>query len=161
MDFDPNEFFDDDQDEPQTQPPHRATWTTLDTDQAHVVLARLRAWMGEVLVHEPTAAELLRPCWYRHPAVVQTLLDVQAAWQRAYHSDLDEAVALSWALEWSQRHLPHLEQRLSRLLAQCTSVRHDPRTVDLPRPHEADVRAYLRWWTSDRDPATEPPQERA
>ncbi|WP_306366642.1 DUF4913 domain-containing protein [Nocardiopsis sp. CC223A] len=139
----------------ETPSPERA-WVDFDADQAHHALTRLRAWMGDVLVHEP-AADLLRPCWYRHPAAVQSLLDAQAAWHQAYRSALDEASALTWALDWSQRYLPHVEQRLARLLAQCTSVRHDPRPADLPRPAAEDVAAYLRWWTADRDPATEPP----
>lgn len=124
----------------------------MDPHQAHQALERLREWMGDVLAYEVRAAQLLRPCWYRHPAVVQTLLDVSAAWTRAYRGADTEIPGL----EWAQRHLPHLEERLARDLRQCTSVRHDPESVALPRPAAAEVHAYLAWWTGGRDPATEP-----
>lgn len=124
--------------------------------QARRVLDELRAWMGTVLLHEPHIVELLRPCWYRHPAVVQILLDVQAAWTLAHRSDLAQAVAVDRALEVTERHLPHLETRLSRLLAQCTSVRHDPPETRLPRPAADMAAAYVHWWAGERTPRTEP-----
>lgn len=132
-------------------------WVDLDdASQAHRTLDDLRAWMGTALVHEPQVIELLRPCWYRHPGVVQTLLDVRAAWVLAHRSDLPEAAATDRALEVTERHLPHLETRLARLLARCTSVRHDPPDIDLTRPDEGETAEYLTWWAGERTPDSEP-----
>lgn len=137
--------------EPSGGAPGRVCWIDLDNaGRARRVLDELRAWMGTVLAHEPHILELLRPCWYRHPGLVQTLLDVRAAWHLAHRADLSEAAAADRALEFTERHLPHLEHRLSRLLAQCTSVRHDPPDADLPRPDEREVAAYLDWWSGPR-----------
>jgi hypothetical protein len=108
--------------------------------------------MGTVLAYETRTLQLLRPCWYRHPAVVQTLLDVSAAWRSAYrHADTEAP-----RLEWAQRHLPHLEDRMVRYLRQCTSIRHDPEPMAPPRLDPDQLRTYLTWWTGDRVPATEP-----
>jgi len=145
---------DDSAPDPGSEEQGRVCWVDLDgPDRARRVLGELRAWMDTVLVHEPQVIELLRPCWYRHPGLVQTLLDVQAAWHLAHRAGRSEAAAADRALELTERHLPHLETRLSRLLAQCTSVRHDPPEADLPRPDEDEVSAYLDWWTGQR---TEP-----
>jgi hypothetical protein len=61
------------------------------------------------------------------------------------------------ALDWSQRHLPHLEQQVRDLLGGCSSVRHQPAAVPMPDVAQADLREYAEWWASDRDPRTEPP----
>lgn len=132
-------------------------WVDLDdAGQAHRTLGDLRAWMGTALVHEAQAVELLRPCWYRRPGVVQTLLDVRAAWNVAHRSDLPETAATDRALEMTERHLPHLETRPARLLARCTSVRHDPPGNGPTRPNESEVAAYPPWWAGERTPDSEP-----
>lgn len=137
--------------EPSGEASGRVCWVDLDdADRARRILDELRAWMGTALACEPHVVELVRPCWYRHPGVVQTLLDVRAAWHLAHRAELSEAAAADRALEFTERHLPHLEARLARLLAQCTSVRHDPPDADLPRPDERDMAAYLDWWTGPR-----------
>ncbi len=143
-----------------TRPPHRAekdavAWQDLDSDAARCVFNELREWMTSVLVHHPRVGEALRPCWYRHPAVVQVLLDTYAGWNRAYRSP-GRSDSVLWALDWSQRHLPHLEQFLARDLAQCTQVRHDPDHVPMPRMDESDVESYIAWWTRDRTRVSEP-----
>lgn len=127
-------------------------WVDMDHGQARVELTELRSWMSTVLVHE-SVTEMLRPCWYRHPALVQTLLDVRLAWTHAYRAEGDHALALDWA----QRHLPHLEERASTILRQCTSVLHDPDPLTLPDLDEHEVAGYLTWWTAERARRTEPP----
>ncbi|WP_344165648.1 DUF4913 domain-containing protein [Nocardiopsis rhodophaea] len=123
-------------------------WIDLDADQALSVFRDLMQWMDVVLVHHTPVTETLRPCWFRHPAVVQVLLDVRAGWLRAYRSP-GRSDAVLWALEWSGRHLPHLEQFLARELGRCTTARHDPDRVPMPRVDECDVRAYLQGRSGD------------
>lgn len=137
----------------ESEPQFRA-WVDMSPGQARLVLNELRSWMGTVLVHE-SATELLRPCWYRHPALVQTLLDTRLAWTNAYRTEADTAPTR--ALDWTQRHLPHLEDRMSKILRQCTSVLHDPDPLALPGLDEHEVARYVRWWTGERTPHTESP----
>lgn len=136
-------------------PPTSATaWVDMGAAQATAELKRLREWMSTVLVHHPRTMAILRPCWYRHPAVVQMLLDTRAAWIRAHRGQNPE---LLWALDWWQRHLPQLDQALSSEMGHCTSVRHDPDQVPSPAADEKEVQAYLDWWGTDRRHETEPP----
>lgn len=134
---------------PDEPPPGVRAWVDMDAEQARRELRRLRKWIETVLVHEARTAQLLRPCWYRHPAAVQTLLDVSAAWRRAYRDAETEVLAL----EWTQRHLSHLEERLARELHQCRGARHDPEPVALPRTDDTEVDAYIDWWTGNRPDA--------
>jgi|SRR5690606_4342033 len=126
--------------------PAPAAWVDMGTGQARAALEELTAWMGRVLVHHPRTLDRLRPCWYRHPAAVQALLDTAAAWRRAYRGGGDTW----WALQWWQSTLPHLGEVLAAELAHCTSVRHDPDRGALPRPGAGEVEAYLAWWGSGR-----------
>lgn len=138
------------------EPIATVTWLDLTTDEAQKVFGELWVWMDTVLVHQARVMELLRPCWYRHPAVVQALLDNRTAWLLAYRNPKGNGAVRS-ALDWTHRHVPDLERFLSRELARCTNTRHDPERVPLPRVDAQDARTYLEWWGGSRDPSTEPP----
>ncbi|MEU1898830.1 DUF4913 domain-containing protein [Nocardiopsis dassonvillei] len=131
-----------------------AAWVDMDGRQAAVALERLQEWITRVLVHHPRTMTRLRPCWYRHPAVVQMLLDLHRAWEHAYRDRSEDPYL---ALEWWQRHLPRLDQDMSAELGHCTSVRHDPDRVLPPHADPGDVLAYTAWWGGGRDPGDEPP----
>jgi hypothetical protein len=134
--------------------PAPAAWIDMDEQQATIALDHLRTWMARVLIHHPHTITRLRPCWYRHPATVQMLLDVRQAWEDAYRGVATDAFP---ALEWWQRHLPRLEEAISADLGHCTSVRHDPDRVPLPPHDPQQVAAYLAWWGDRRNPSDEPP----
>lgn len=104
-------------------------WVDMTPDQARVRLAHLQDWMVRVLVHHPRVTVVLHPCWHRHPAVVQMLLDTCRSWEHAYRDNLDTP---HLSLTWWQRDLPQLEREVARELGHCTSVRHDPDHIPIP-----------------------------
>jgi hypothetical protein len=134
--------------------PEPVAWVDVGIDRAPAVLADLAGWVSTVLAHHRVVG-YLHPCWYRHPALVQVLLDGWAAWLHAYRDPAGGRVLP--ALDWSGRHLPHLEQQVRDQLGRCSSVRHEPLSESVPAISEADLRAYAHWWATDRTPAREPP----
>lgn len=114
-----------------------AVWVELDGEHARGVLDGLRLWMSTVLVHYPRVVGTLRPCWYRHPAAVQSLLDVRSSWLAAYRGS-------GGGLDWASRDLASLEEHLAREMSRCTSVAHDPARVSLPELDEFEVDRYLQ-----------------
>lgn len=133
--------------------PEPVAWVDLPADRAAAALVELSGWMSTALAYHRVTS-FLYPCWYRHPGLVQVLLDARLAWLAAYREPGPGRVLA--ALDWSQRHLPHLEQRVRELLGRCSGVRHEPVAAASPAVTEEDLRRYARWWALDRDPATEP-----
>lgn len=117
-------------------------WAELGAEQARAALEELRLWMAAVLVHHPRVVGMLRPCWYRHPAAVQLLLDARTAWLAAYRG-ADGGGAATRALDWSRCDLPHLEEGLAREMSRCTGAAHELRTLPLPELDAADLDRYL------------------
>lgn len=141
------------QDEEEEPPP--TAWVDAPADAAPVVLVELVTWMNEVLVHYPPIRNAMYPCWYHHPALVQLLLDVRAAWLMAYRHPKGEGKVL-WALDWQERHMPHVRQEIGALMKGCSSVKHEPPKVDPVTPTEAALQAYGQWWATGREPGKEP-----
>lgn len=117
-------------------------WVDMAPDIAQERLEHLQAWMARVLVHHPRVVSVLHPCWYRHPAAVQMLLDVCRSWDHAY---LRNPLAPHLSLTWWQRDLPCLERELARELGHCTGVRHDPDRIPLPLVDPAQANRHLPW----------------
>ncbi|WP_152529313.1 hypothetical protein [Nocardiopsis chromatogenes] len=118
------------------------SWFDLRPEQARQVLDDLSSWLRDVLSHYSGAAALLFPCWYRHPALVQDLLDLRSAWLLAYRAPTDGAAARD-ALDWSERRLPLFQERASSELSRCNGVRHSPETIAIPVPTREEADAYL------------------
>lgn len=130
------------------------TWVDIEPDQAPAVLVDLARWIAAVLGYH-RVAEQLHPCWYRHPGLVQALLDVRVAWLAAYRDPAGGRVPA--ALDWWQRHLPQLDRQVRELLDRCSSGRHEPAGLPPRVGGESTLRGYALWWAADRNPATEPP----
>lgn len=127
--------------------PAGIAWLDLDSaNQSRATLDALQAWMSTVLTHYPAIVRLLRPCWYRHPAAVQLLLDLRDSWLLAYRADDDPAV--NRRMTWTCSDLPRVEERLAHEMSRCTSVQHDPDHAELPLPDPTEVDHYLHteWW---------------
>jgi hypothetical protein len=134
---------------PGPMPPAPVAWVDVAPDRAPAVLVALAEWLSAVLAHHRVVG-YLQPCWYRHPGLVQVLLDARTAWLAAYrHPASGRPLA---ALDWSGRHLPHLEQRVRELMGRCSSVRHEPPAESMPATREADLRAYAHRWATRRTP---------
>ncbi|MET9708635.1 DUF4913 domain-containing protein [Nocardiopsis alba] len=115
-------------------------WVEMPPDIAREHLERLQDWMSRVLVHHPRVVSVLHPCWYRHPAAVQMLLDVRRSWEYAYrHNPETPHLAIAW---W-QQDLPNLEHALARELNHCTGVRHDPDRIPVPLVDPAQAHRHL------------------
>lgn len=100
------------------------SWLTLDDpDTAQTIMTQLVDWLGKVYIHYPGAADSLGECWPRHPAVIEELLALQAAWHAAYTSP--DATAQR-AIDWHDRHLPGTQRRLRATLADCSEAAHQP-----------------------------------
>lgn len=129
--------------------PAPVAWVEVAPDRAPAVLVELAEWLSAVLAHHRVVG-YLQPCWYRHPGLVQLLLDARTAWLAAYRTP--SAGRPLAALDWSGRHLPHLEQRVRELMGRCSSVRHEPPAESVPVTREADLRAYAHRWAASRTP---------
>jgi hypothetical protein len=92
-------------------------WRTLTADQAGDWWEVLVHWCREVLY--PTyayIAHVWRPCWYKHPQVVEELTWLCAYWHWAYQS---KGAPPSRASDWHTRAWPHVRQQLEVLFERC------------------------------------------
>ncbi|MPZ27599.1 MAG: hypothetical protein GEV12_14620 [Micromonosporaceae bacterium] len=135
------------------RPPEVTSWLDIRPERAPAALADLARWIATVLAYH-RVVDHLQPCWYRHPGLVQVLLDVRAAWLVAYREPAGGGVPA--ALDWSQRHLPHLERQVQEALGRCSDGRHEPAAAPVPIADEPALHGYALWWATDRRPATEP-----
>lgn len=105
------------------QPTGPTSWLTLtDPDQRHTVMADLVDWMQRVYIHYPASPASLGECWQLHPAAVEELLALKAAWHAAYNPD----TTAYRAIDWHDRHLPGTQHRLHIMLADCSQAAHRP-----------------------------------
>ena len=109
--------------------------------------------MYEVLSHYRSASRQLTDCWRRHPAAVEGLLALRAAWYAAYRRPGAHPGA---AVDWHIRLLPGVVDLLGEELRACSESNHAPggeveryRSAH-PRvvPDDAQLRAYASSWAS-------------
>ncbi|UGQ14996.1 hypothetical protein LO772_16340 [Yinghuangia sp. ASG 101] len=92
-------------------------WASMTPAEARKCWSELLSWMRQVLaVRFPAQFRVLRPCWYRHPDVVEGLGALYVAWVAAYAGP-DASPAR--ALEWLHRWLPGTVQEVTAALRQC------------------------------------------
>jgi hypothetical protein len=92
-------------------------WPDLDTDAGAQRLAVLTAWVDAgLLARSPEDRRRVRPCWYLHPAAVDELTVLYAAWFNAYR---DPRGTPSAALEYHDRWKPNGLKRVGEILASC------------------------------------------
>ena len=75
--------------------PWPLTWRDLDRDAAAKAWAWLIDWVGW-LVDRYELAEEIPACWYRHPAQVEELTALAAAWHTAYDENARGDEPLLW-----------------------------------------------------------------
>ena len=92
-------------------------WPDLDTDAGAQRLAVLTAWVDDgLLARSPEDRRRVRPCWYLHPAAVDELTVLYAAWFNAYR---DPRATPTAALEYHDRWKPNGLKRIGEILASC------------------------------------------
>lgn len=102
-------------------PQERAWWwpalTAKDTAKA---AERLGAWVQHALIaRHPHYGQMLRPCWWRHPGVVDELSALRATWHGAYIGEgRDPAAAAEYLNRWLPAAMTRIEATFSR--TNCT-----------------------------------------
>lgn len=85
-------------------------WPGLDKQQAAEAWETLAGWVDECLLPRfPKYARTLRPCWRRHPDVVDELTALRVLWFDVYYNPRARAAA---AAEYRERWVPHAMDRV-------------------------------------------------
>lgn len=120
--------------EPATYVPY--CWRHVSAAEARGLWIRLREWVDWVNGrYFSTSWESIRPCWFRHPAVVEELTALWAAWEAAYRAPDDGGEGFSDAALWWHEKLHTVVLRLwDKQFAECKAGHQEPdvyeRTTD-------------------------------
>lgn len=106
------------------------------TAEARGLWIRLREWVDWVNGrYFASSWESIRPCWFRHPAAVEELTALWAAWEAAYRAPDDGGDGFSDAALWWHEKLHTVVLRLwDKQFAECKAGHQEPdiyaRTTD-------------------------------
>ncbi|WP_368867472.1 hypothetical protein [Rothia mucilaginosa] len=111
--------------EPATYVPY--CWRHVSAAEARGLWVRLREWVDWVNArYFASSWESIRPCWFRHPAAVEELTALWAAWESAYRAS-DEGEGFSDAALWWHEKLHAVVHRLwDEQFAECKAGHQDP-----------------------------------
>jgi outer membrane murein-binding lipoprotein Lpp len=138
----------------------RRSWFELAPEDAAKALTILDPWVRTILTrHGKPVLELLRPCWWQHPLVVEELLVLAALWRKTYRgrrADWDAAV--DWHHKWLPGFLDRVRDR--REFGDCESehavrpptisVSWEPLTPSTATGHARDWAATRADWPPPR-----------
>lgn len=104
-------------------------WKHVSASEARGLWIRLREWVDWVNARYFSSSwESIRPCWFRHPAAVEELTALWAAWESAYRSS-DEGEGFSDAALWWHEKLHTVVHRLwDEQFAECKAGHQEPDT---------------------------------
>lgn len=111
-------------------------WRYVSAAEARGLWIRLREWVDWVNVrYFASSWESIRPCWFRHPAAVEELTALWAAWESAYRAPDDGGEGFSDAALWWHEKLHTVVLRLwDKQFAECKAWHQEPdvyeRTTD-------------------------------
>lgn len=111
-------------------------WRYVSAAEARGLWIRLREWVDWVNVrYFASSWESIRPCWFRHPAAVEELTALWAAWESAYRAPDDGGEGFSDAALWWHEKLHTVVLRLwDKQFAECKAGHQEPdvyeRTTD-------------------------------
>lgn len=128
-------------------------WDSLDRAQARDEWDRLIGFV-DWLVGRYGVAETVPPCWYRHPAIVEELSALHAAWLGAYldpHAPADAGVAWHDSLERVLQRLREWDR------TGCAGGSHRD---DVPLPAERHAADRTQFIDADLDARPEPADDR-
>lgn len=120
-------------DEPVAYVPY--CWRYVSAAEARGLWIRLREWVDWVNGrYFASSWESIRPCWFRHPAAVEELTALWAAWEAAYRAT-DDGDGFSDAALWWHEKLHTVVHRLwDEQFAECKAGHQEPdiyaRTTD-------------------------------
>ena len=110
-------------------------WKHVSASEARGLWVRLREWVDWVNGRYFSSSwESIRPCWFRHPAAVEELTALWAAWEAAYRAT-DDGDGFSDAALWWHEKLHTVVHRLwEEQFAECKAGHQEPgiyaRTTD-------------------------------
>lgn len=112
-------------DEPVAYVPY--CWRHVSAAEARGLWVRLREWVDWVNGRYFSSSwESIRPCWFRHPAAVEELTALWAAWESAYRAS-DEGEGFSDAALWWHEKLHTVVHRLwDEQFAECKARHQEP-----------------------------------
>jgi hypothetical protein len=130
------------------------SWFDADAGRASSDLVELTHWVYGVLSHYRVASQEFTDCWFQHPAAVEGLLALRAAWYVAYRSPGGRPESAS---DWHIRLLPGLAGLLREELRACSETNHAPNgeieRYRLARlrvlPDDQRLRTHAVWWATD------------
>lgn len=104
-------------------------WRYVSAAEARGLWIRLREWVDWVNVrYFGSSWESIRPCWFRHPAAVEELTALWAAWESAYRAT-DDGDGFSDAALWWHEKLHAVVHRLwEEQFAECKAAHQEPDT---------------------------------
>ena len=110
--------------EPATYVPY--CWRHVSATEARGLWVRLREWVDWVNGrYFASSWESIRPCWFRHPAAVEELTALWAAWESAYRA-ADNGEGFSDAALWWHEKLHAVVHRLwDEQFAECKAGHQD------------------------------------
>ena len=111
-------------DEPVAYVPY--CWRYVSASEARGLWVRLREWVDWVNARYFSSSwESIRPCWFRHPAVVEELTALWAAWEAAYRAS--DGDGFSDAALWWHEKLHTVVLRLwDEQFAECKAGHQEP-----------------------------------
>lgn len=102
-------------------------WKHVSASEAHGLWIRLREWVDWANGrYFGSSWESIRPCWFRHPAAVEELTALWAAWEAAYRAT-DDGDGFSDAALWWHEKLHTVVHRLwDEQFAECKAGHQEP-----------------------------------
>lgn len=102
-------------------------WRYVSAAEARGLWIRLREWVDWVNGrYFASSWKSIRPCWFRHPAAVEELTALWAAWESAYRAS-DEGEGFSDAALWWHEKLHTVVHRLwDEQFAECKAGHQEP-----------------------------------
>ncbi len=102
-------------------------WKHVSASEARGLWIRLREWVDWVNARYFSSSwESIRPCWFRHPAAVEELTALWAAWEAAYRAS-DDGDGFSDAALWWHEKLHTVVHRLwDEQFAECKAGHQEP-----------------------------------
>ena len=102
-------------------------WRRVSAAEARGLWVRLREWVDWVNGrYFASSGESIRLCWFRHPAAVEELTALWAAWESAYRAS-DEGEGFSDAALWWHEKLHAVVHRLwDEQFAECKAGHQEP-----------------------------------
>lgn len=118
-------------------------WKHVSASEARGLWVRLREWVDWVNARYFSSSwESIRPCWFRHPAAVEELTALWAAWESAYRAS-DEGEGFSDAALWWHEKLHAVVHRLwDEQFAECKAGHQDPDVYE--RATDSSFDQFLR-----------------